>query len=180
MTLRIPVYYMIASGTDVESAQLMNALQKGWSLVDFARSYALNRQNPERANVYKRFLALFEEFKIPISIRIIFCEQRTRHNSTKYFKEGELVIKNEEVTRVWLENVQEIYELVPPLVKNRHSFAHALFTVFKHPDYDHDRMLAKLRETQIQPQLTRTDYLRELERIYNHSIQIDAKKLRFF
>jgi hypothetical protein len=181
-TLRIPVYYMIASGTNVESAQLMNALQRGWSLVDFARSYALNREDPVRANTYKQFLSLFEEYQVPISLLVSFCEQRSRHNATAGFKKGDFEIKDIEVTRAWLNMMEEIYELInPDVIKhNRYAFTHALFNLFKNADYNHERMLKKLREKQLEPQMDRIAYLRALEAIYNHNLKDDTNRVRFF
>lgn len=181
-TLRIPVYFMIASGTNVESAQLMNALQRGWSNVDFARSYALNRDDIKRSATYKTFLALFEEYKIPISLLISFCEQRTRSNATKSFRNGELKIVDEEVTRVWLNMMEDVIELVDKeiLAHNRYAFTGALFTLFNNPDYNHERMLKKLREKRLEPQFDKTGYMRALESIYNNNIKLDDKRVRFF
>lgn len=181
-TLRVPVYFMVASGTNVESAQLMNALQKGWSLIDFARSYALNRKDPERAATYKSFLSLFEEFKVPISVLVTFCEQRTRHNATASFKKGELTIKNLEVTRVWLEQLEEVEELVSPdvLKHNRYAFVSSLLVLFKHEAYDQDRMIKQLKNSRLTMQVDRLSYLRALETIYNFNMKTDESRVRFF
>lgn len=179
MTLHIPVYYMVASGTNVESAQLMNALQRGWSVIDFARSFALNRNNADRAKVYKTFLQLYEEYRFPVTLLIMFCEQRKRTNYTASFKRGEFFIKDEELTRAQLNMVEEIMEVVPRDIKNKYTFSHALFTILRHPDYDHERMLKKLRSKQITPQFEMTSYLRELEKIYNDGYG-EENRVRFF
>lgn len=179
MTLRLPVYYMVAKGTDVESAQLMNALQRGWSLIDFARSYALNANDPAKAKTYKTFLQLFEEYKVPVTLLIVCCEQRTRHNNTQSFKRGELLIKDVEKTRLWLNMIEEVNELVTRDVSGRYAFIHALVTVFKNEQYNHERFVQKLKETRLEPQLDRSMYLREIERIYNHKFN-EENKVRFF
>lgn len=181
-TLRIPVYYMIASGTNVESAQLMNALQRGWGLIDFARSYALNNENPARAATYKRFLALFEEYKIPISQLISFCELRNRRNASIGFRKGELKIENEETTRTWLNMMEEILETVDKGVANHSRFAitGALMTMFKNPGYEHERMVKKLHDVELKQQIDRNAYLRVLEATYNNRLQDESKRVRFF
>lgn len=180
-TLRTPVYYMVANGTNVESAQLMNALQKGWGLIDFARSYALNNENPGRAATYKKFLQLFEEYKIPISQLISFCEQRNRRNSSAGFKKGELEIKDEEITRNWLNMMEEIMDTIDSRIAShsRYALTSALFVLFKSPDYDHERMIKKLHEVKLEQQVDRASYLRVMENIYNHKLNED-NQVRFF
>lgn len=179
MALRIPVWYMIASGTNVESAQLMNALQRGWSLIDFARSYALQNGNAERSATYKSFLQLFEEYRMPVGLLVVFCEQRQRHGLNVEFKKGNLRIKDLKQTREWLNMVEDVDEIVPREVSTRSSFNHALFTVFRADGYDHERMIKKFKEKRITPQLDKMSYLREIERIYNDSLA-EEKKIRLF
>ncbi len=182
MALRIPVCYMMATGTDVESAQLMNALQKNWSSIDFARSYALNRNNADRAAKYRTFLSLFEEYKVPITVLITFCEQRQRQNNTRDFRHGDLEIIDEAVTRKWLNMAEELSELVSPevIAHNRYIFLSTLTKLFRHPNYDHERMIKKMNEKRLAHEPDRQGYLHAMENIYNAHIPVEGDRIRFF
>lgn len=181
-TLHVPIYFQIAEDTGISDAQLMNALQRGWSLIDFARSHALNNSDLDRAKVYKTFLSLFEEYKIPISQLVAFCEQRNRRNSSVSFKKGELTIKDEATTRNWLNMMEEILETIDSklVTHSRYALTSALMTMFKHGDYDHERMIKKLKEVKLEQHIDRAAYLRAMEAIYNNKLQDEAKRVRFF
>ncbi len=179
MTLRVPVYYTVAKGTNVESAQLMNALQRGWSLTDYARSHALNTADPVKQKTYRTFLQLHEEYSVPVTLLIAICEQKKRHSQNKSFKQGALTIKNEEVTRAWLDMLVDFRDIVGRAIFSRSTFQNAVFYIFQNEKYDHERMIQKLKEKRLEPQLTRVDYMRKLEEIYNDKLS-DEKRVRFF
>jgi hypothetical protein len=180
-TLHSPIYFTIANNTTVETAQLMNRLQRSWQLMDFARSYAKNNDNPERAKVYKSFIALSEEFGTPTTTLIQFCEQATRHNATAAFREGNLKLVDIDTTRMWLGMAQEVEEKVDPLIlrHSRSNFLGALFIIFRNSKYDHERMLRKLDEKHLTHQVTRMDYIRAFEASYNHNIKALENFVRF-
>lgn len=181
-TLRIPVYYIVAKGTSVEDAQMMNATQRSWSIVDFARSYALNRDDENRATQYRTFLALYEEYNIPISTLIAFCEQRTRKNATAIFKKGQFVIKDEEVTRKLLNEAEAIMETLSKEVisHSRYNIISALLRVLQNDKYDHERMVAKLAQKPLPLVHSKNDYLRAFEDTYNFNMKSDDSIIRFF
>jgi hypothetical protein len=181
-TLRLPVYFMLATGTNIESAQQMNALQRGWSLVDFARSYALNSSNPERAAKYKKFLALLEEYNIPLTVLLQFVELKARGTGSRMFKEGKLSVPDEERTRTLLEQEEDIRDVLPSRVLgDKYAILSALFKILTHPDYNHERMLTKIQQAPVvEPQKNRVEYLRAFEAVYNWHMSTDDSRVRFF
>ncbi len=187
--LGLPIYYTIMVG-GIEVAQIINSTQRGWKLLDFGRSYALTPIDPEdpdyadkvaRAKTYKRFLALLEEYELPPSVLAQYCEQRVNEKVGGNFRAGKLRIPDEEVTRVWLDQLVDIRQVVDKSNFQRGSFLQALLFIFMLPDYDHERMMKKIRERRLEIQPNRASYIRNLERLYNLNYVVGEKSyVRFF
>jgi hypothetical protein len=87
----------------------------------------------------------------------------------KQFREGNFVLEDEAMVRSLLQKLAEVRE-VTPFVQQR-PFATALYRVFLNENYDHKRMLKKLRTTgqrHLRSYSTAEDNLRMLESIYNN------------
>lgn len=173
ITLRLPVHYMVAEGTNVESAQLMNALQKGWGLMDYARSFAMNGKSD-----YREFLRLIEEYPIASTILMIYCVGKAEHKINVKFKRGEFkMMDDKKLIEKRLSMLEDFAEVLP--FWRDYNFGKAIHEVFRLPGYDHEHMLRKLVHTPIKRQVTRTDYVRELESTYNRNMS-QEKQLRFY
>lgn len=171
--LGLPVYYTIAADLNIKDAQLMNALQRGWSVLDYARSFASSGNSN-----YRRFLELHEEYPISVSILMSYCIGREQSNTGKLFRKGEFkVMKSEELLRQRLDMLADYGTRFNGWTN--HNFCRAVHAAIRTPEYDHDRMMRKLKIYQIKKQSSRLDYLRELENAYNFH-EPEANHLRFF
>lgn len=172
-TLGLPVYYTISKGLDVNDAQLMNALQKGWTILDYARSYAATGNQQ-----YQQFLDLHDEYPISLSILMTFCVGREQANIGNIFRRGDFrIMKDKALLRERLDMLADMGTRFNDWTN--HAFCRAAHTAMRVAGYDHDRMMRKLEMYQLKRQPTRTDYLRELETAYNFH-ESDTNKLRFF
>lgn len=172
-SLGLPVYYMMNSGLGVDSAQLMNALQKGWSILDYARSYAATGSNQ-----YQQFLDLHDEYPVSLTVLMAFCVGREQSNIGNIFRRGEFrMMKDKALLRERLDMLADMGTRFNEWTN--HNFCRAAHIAMRVPGYDHDRMMRKLEIYQLKRQPSRVDYLRELETAYNYH-EPDDKKLRFF
>jgi hypothetical protein len=171
-TLHLPVYYMVAQGTDIESAQLMNALQKGWGIMDYARSYAMSGKQD-----YKRFLQLHEEYPIAVSLLIRFSDSGRKNRLGVRFKRGEYTLREDmNVVEAQLQMLEDFSECLP--FWRDYNFGMAVYQIINIPNYNHEHMIARLTDRPIKRQASLTDYLRELETAYNNYLSAE-KRIRF-
>jgi hypothetical protein len=174
--LGLPVYYIVERGLTIQDAQRLNSTQKNWTIMDFARSYAL-----EGMQNYQLFLEWVEQYDVPLSVLIIYAEGYVRNRSTYAFREGHLsIMKNKKIVIRRLDMLTDVGELFKGW-KHR-SFCVAMLDVFKNDSYDHDHFLKRLRSNAWRLENfrgTKTDYLREIETIYN-SRTVEGNHVRFF
>ncbi len=171
--LGLPVYYTVGKGLGVDSAQLMNALQKGWSLLDYARSYAAagNLQ-------YQTFLDLHDEYPISLTTLLAYCVGREQSNIGNIFRRGDFrIMKDKALLRERLDMLAEYGTRFNEWT--HHNFCRAAHVAMRVPGYEHERMMRKLEMYQLKRQPSRVEYLRELETAYNFH-EPDTNKLRFF
>jgi hypothetical protein len=85
------------------------------------------------------------------------------------------ILKAEEIA----DALMDVKKYVPFADYNR--FASAFVRVFENKEYNHKRMLTKLRQRKdvIRKLATVEDYMRMLEDIYNHKLPV-TDKIRFF
>jgi hypothetical protein len=168
----IEVFYMVVEGLTISDARLLNALQRTWSLLDYAESYASDGHAE-----YEKFLAMHEKYKIPAMALVAYMSGRQDQGMRKQFKIGEFKTTEQ---RLILDYLQKLEDFAPFLKGwNEERFAMAAFTLFRNDVYDHKRMLTKLENAKIQRQPSRLEYLRELENIYNMDTRLE-NRVRFF
>src|SRR5260221_10017100 len=63
--LKIPVYYMVVPGLTVDDARLLNALQRTWNIMDYAKSFA-ETGHPK----YRYFMNLIKEYELTPGIML--------------------------------------------------------------------------------------------------------------
>jgi hypothetical protein len=86
--LGLPIYYIINWGGSLSDTRKVNSTQKGWTLLDFARSYADSGRE-----AYKVFLRMYEKYpKITPSILRDVLSGARRHNATDQFRRGEFEV----------------------------------------------------------------------------------------
>lgn len=172
--LNLPVHYMTLDGLGTAAAQQLNATQRSWSLKDYAHSYA---QSGNRH--YQRFLELQEETPVGYTPLMWFTTGGQTSGLAARFRLGEFeMAKDEELVEERLEMLRDYATYVR--FWREYQFVSAVFNFITDEKYDHTRMMAKL--PQVKP-MTRhnnyTEYLRELENIFNYREQIQ-NQVRFF
>lgn len=171
--LGLPVYYIVVENANILSAQVLNVVQKGWNLLDYAKSYAASG-NPH----YQRFLTLLEDYPMAASALIAVVLNRGAGGQlTRLFKRGSLEIP---------EDAHEIYERLEWLLSfkdavtgwGRRELTIALYHLYKTDGFDQDHMLAVLAADKLPLLGSYQNYLEELEKRYNRSSSA-ADYLRF-
>lgn len=163
--LGLPVFYLVMSGTNINTVRQMNTLQRGWKPKDFANSYAASGNKN-----YQRFLKLQEDYGYPYSILLEFVSLNTK-GMNKNFRNGDLSFTEERDTevRTHLDLLSQVNEIEPRFKGNR-SFAFAFKQISKNPDYDHAKFLRKLKlygQGILRQWANHEEYLRAFEVIYN-------------
>ena len=169
--LEQPVYYTQMTGLGIAEARQMNILHRGWTVQDYANSYALTgNQN------YIKYLRLKEDYGFGHTV-ILSCTTEEGHatNILRDFREGNFVIHDEDAAVEKLEFLSDLAE-VADIVAYR-PIALALLKLVRGENFDKDRMLKKIKV--YGHKLERIDdidaNLRQLESIYNTNVAVSAK-----
>lgn len=169
------VFFMVVPGLTIDDARLLNALQRTWSLLDYAYSYASSN-----VPAYKQFVKNYEARELPPSVIMEFMTVNTGSRRQHDFRIGLLQAADQKVLDVKLDQAEEILAAFPKAA-TPYVVATAFLAITKIEGYDHKRMLQKVGRTKLQPQPDRVSYIRELERAYNTDVPFNGPSyLRFF
>lgn len=164
MIMKRPIPYMVVPKLTISDARLLNALQRSWGLIDFARSYA-----ETNGGDYQRFIDLMGEYHLPPRTLLMYCVGADTGGG-KYstdFRLGKFKPLPWGHTQGWLDSLSQF----GPYLKqwNEQSFALAIVRLLRREDYDHSRMLRKLElwGGRLTHRSGAIDYMRDLETIYN-------------
>ena len=165
------IWYNIRSRkTSLEVVARINDCQKSWKPDDFVFMY-LTLGNVH----YKAFWEFYKGYGLSASTGLILFGGQ----SMRSLRDGALkvvdILKAEEMA----DALMDVKKYVSFADYNR--FASAFVRVFENKEYNHNRMLTKLRQRKdvIRKLTTVEDYMRMLEDIYNHKLPI-TDKIRFF
>lgn len=179
--LGIPVYYTIVRGLSVKEARVMNAIQRGWSALDYAESYA------KAGNVYYKALVEYkrEHPSIGLSVIRIVCAGKGTGRTTEQnhaFRVGEFTINRDSEEVSWfLTKIDEIHEALNGEIPTRSPFVSAFIeAVDNHDDFDTEDFIRNLKSA---PEMfsrvaTIRDGLRMIEDIYNY--HKSANRIRLY
>lgn len=174
--LGLPIYYTVRPGLSVRDARNMNILHRGWTVDDFAHSYA-NANNPN----YRKYLELREDYGFNHSTILSYCNE-TSDKSGIYaeFRKGDFVLANEPLARKRLEALTEIGEHIN--VSTDKPFIQAFLKVLPVPGFSIARLIRKLN-SQGAPVMRRygsiEEYLHAMEDIYNWQMT-ENSRLRLY
>lgn len=168
------VFYMVVRGLTIEDARVLNALQRTWSILDYAYSYASSR-----VPAYVQFVKTYEAHKLPPSIVLEFMAGQP-HKLHHIFRVGELQTVDQKQLDAMLDQAEAAIVTFPKTASA--SFvAKAYRTATKVEGFDPVRLAKKLETARPEPQKDRVSYVRELERIYNSDVTFGGPNyLRFF
>ena len=165
------IWYNIRSKkTTLEVVARINDCQKSWKPDDFVFMY-LTLGNVH----YKAFWEFYKGYGLSASTGLILFGGQ----SMKSLRDGTLTVVDILRAEETADALMDVKKYVPFADFNR--FASAFVRVFENEEYNHKRMLTKLRQRKdvIRKLTTVEDYMRMLEDIYNHKLPL-TDKIRFF
>lgn len=170
-----PVHYEVKKGLTITTVEALNTGVKNWTWFDYAFSYS------ERGNEnYTRFLNLWDHFNLPYTIIRYYASAGTAQGGTSSysFKGGDMVMDNQKETFELLKKYKEVSEAAS---HNTHAFAQAIYDIMRLPEYDHKRMVDKMKKYggELKHYKNKLDYMRAIEDIYNTYAKADDK-IRLF
>lgn len=174
--LGLPIYYTVVPGLGIAEARSMNILHRGWTVDDFARSYALAGDRN-----YQEYIKIREDYGYVHSITLPYVMDGDIKGIYKQFRVGEFVMPEDGgvAARQRLDMLSSLDELVP--FSHKGAFAQALLRVMHVPGYNHEQMVKKIAANPhlLAQYATVGDYARMLEDIYNYKIT-ESHRLRLY
>lgn len=168
--LRLPIYYIIQEGLELEDVKRLNTIGKNWKPKDYLES------NKRETNInnenYKLMESVMKEFNITIE-NFLLLVNKIRPESKisdirNDFKLGTLIINEEE--QIIIKDYLSTLEDFNPF-KNYHNvhFFKAFFKMYTTEGYDHKVMKVKLEKygDMLTSRFGESDYCEELVDLYN-------------
>lgn len=170
--LLLPVYYMMIDGlTDADAVEL-NILMEKWNEWNYARHFS-GKGNEH----YKRYLLFRREFTYSHKGCLNLLSNHGTDSGLigKMFKQGIFTVEDWNVARQQARMIRQCRETYAGWKSSR--FVNVMLVLFKNPEYDHERFLAKLnqkpydliRDLRLAGNIK--SYLRAIEDIYNFNVK---------
>lgn len=170
-----PIHYVVAPGTGLKEVQELNSIAKVWTPIEYAKSYADLGQSD-----YRFYLEMREAYGLNHDVLLSYISLDEPMTGEMY-KDGKLFAPDRDLSHLLARRLTEVGQYYPRY-KIR-SFALAFKAVFETPEYDHSRMLSKIKQEKVAEKYLknyslREEYIRALENLYNHN-QPTHTKVRF-
>lgn len=158
------VAYVIQDAGTIDTVRAINRGGHNWNWRDLAESYAkLGNKH------YEWFLEFLDTYKLPFTSTLrITGGKQTRLSMTHGFQGGAFTIDEEGKKKA--HKIAKIVVAITTVASlSNCEFIYAIIRASAAPGYDHKRMMEKLqaRSGHLTDRATETDYLRQLEDIYN-------------
>lgn len=165
--LNLPIHYIVVQGYSIDEVHILNTNSSNWKKLDYLDGYVDMGLRPYIQ--FKEFKQQFPEFGIKSLLAMVMYKDKINGRSQQYFQKGELQIPDIAHSRVIADRVLDFKPFFDRFAGP--SFVGAVIHLVKNKYYDHDKMLARLsrRPNQITPQTNSTNYLSQLEEIYNYN-----------
>lgn len=160
-----PIYYTVVPGLTVRDARQMNILHRSWTLDDYVASYVA--EGDENYILYNK---LREDYGFQHTTMVTFIEGGERGKIFADFRKGKLKIENEAAARKRLDRLAEVVEFYP--AGNQGKFARAFLLIMRSDNYDHRRMVNKVRQyadSRLKKLLDIGENMKQLEDLYNYN-----------
>lgn len=166
----LPITYIINAGYGIKECELLNTASKKWTCDDF-----LNRYCEEGNSNYIELKKFMEETKLTLSNARNFFELQSNDGRTaQIFNEGEFVIKDLEKTYKFYGQYLDFKEVEP---FKSSLFIRSLMTIFNNKDYNHERMVQKLKYLgyKIKIRSFMSEYQEIITEVYNYKVKEQDK-----
>lgn len=167
-SLGLPIYYIVKKGVTISTARRMNVTQRGWTMMDFAESYA------EGGNKnYQQFISMTKKFpNISQSIIMIYMQGGDISRATENFRSGGFQIDDIGEALQYLEQLDTVRIKTQTTINT--PMARALHKLFKGSDekieFEWEKLDKKLDNEHaaklFTTRATVKDCLRSLEEVY--------------
>lgn len=179
--LGLPIWYIIGKNLTIADTQAMNMNQRNWTPIDFARSYAA--LGKEQYQIYLKFREQYHHFEHGLAMALLTGVGSANGSGVTSikFKAGELVIDDLERSEWMADKLEEVLEVVKPIMSAHQSsgLLSAALRMMRHVDYDHEQFIKHLKQqNEIRYRPNAKEYLRDLEDIYNYNMK--TNRTRFF
>ena len=170
--LNMPIHYIMVDDCDIATVASINNNQDKWTAYDFLDAYCHAGYHE-----YKVIKAFMKKYDFRFSSAFVLLFGKWGGSGYEEFRKGTIKVTNlkEATARAnWLQTLKKLCEHC-----GDRYFILAMVQCFKHPDYDHKRMVKKMkyRGSGIKKAMNKSEYLRQLETIYNTQT---SDKVRFW
>ena len=165
-----PVYYIIAEGYALEQVHALNMNQRNWGPIEFLNGYA--DMGLEDYILLRKFMSRHRWLRVTDAVAI--CSNIAtptggdNTSQARKFKEGVWKARDMGLAEI---NANKIKSIEPYFdAYNTSTFIQVMLWMLKHPNYNHDTFLQKLK---LQPSAlvrcaSRSQYKILIEEIYNY------------
>lgn len=179
--LSLPVEYEVRAGYGLKEAQIINQNVKTWGKVEFLDSYCTTGFKPYLQ--MREFMQQYPAFGIAAAETILTNTFGGINNKRDIRNNGKIIgkVKNFEGGNLEISDLPGAYETARKIMEykefyggyNRVLFVRVMVGLFKNPDFDHSKMINKLR---LQPTALKhcqnvEQYKLLIEKIYNFKSQ---------
>jgi hypothetical protein len=172
--LGLPINYVIVHGYGIDEVQILNAIGMNWTKADYLETYISNGN--ENYIKFKQFKEFFPKLTFSTSLRLLSgfasIKQETFdggvYGKSKEFENGNFVVADYPTACKYAYMIMDF----EPHFKSFSdlTFCLTLLNIFKHPNYDHQRMMKRLvsQPNSIRGCKNQKQYHDLLEEIYNY------------
>ena len=171
--LGLPINYVIVRGYGIKEVSVLNAIGMNWTKMDYLETHI--KGGNENYIKFKKFREDFPKLTFSVCTRLLSGLNSLKmeildgvKGKTKDFENGTFEIRDIDTA---YENARKIMDFEPHYKGYSDlTFCLTLLSIFKHPNYDHARMLKRLS---VQPNSIRgcknqKQYHELLEEIFNY------------
>lgn len=174
--LGLPIWYYQVKGIALPAVQVINSATKNWNPTDYAKSFSeLGNDN------YKIYLDFKKRYHLAHHVLLLVLTDASSFiHTTGAFRKGKFKAGDVKKAHIFASRLEEMKRFYPR--GDSRVFALAFKRVSDTKNYDHDRMIEKITACGsrfLKDSPYAEDYIRQLEKIYNHHMGID-NRVRLF
>ena len=179
--LNLPIYYYMKTGYKLSQVQRLNTNLKEWKKIDYLDSYAA--LGYKQYILFKKFMAEFPMFSLT-ACQVILSNtgsekqmqsdlfksdsNKSGRVNAREFQNGNFKVHNYKLA---VQNAEKILDFKPYYDGyGRKAFISSMVRIFQHKNYDHERMMQRLKSypADFQHCLNMIKYREQIETIFNY------------
>jgi len=171
--LGLPIWFYQVDGLKLEDVQRINSSTKSWAPSDYARSFAeLGNEN------YKIYLEFKNTYHLTHMVLLMILTSRMNNSgaTTATFRKGKFVVGDLKLAHRLAKQLDDIKRYYAR--GDTRVFALAFKRIATNPQYNHGQMIDKFvlfKDKFLKDSPYVEEYMRQLEKIYNHHNAIENR-----